>query len=255
MRDGDHYVVNGQKTWTSTAHNADWIFCLVRTDPKAPKKQQGISFLLIDMNTPGIEVRPIITLNGEHHVNDTFFTDVRVPVENLIGEENKGWTYAKVLLTHERTGIARVGQSKQQLHLLKALAGEQLQNGRPLIEDPIFKRKIDAVEIDLMALEMTDLRVLSSVATGGAPGPESSILKIRGSEVQQAISELQMEVFGYYSAPYVPETHRTDYSGDFVGPELASTTTPNYFGLRPATVYGGSNEIQKNIISKAVFGL
>ena len=197
VREGDHYIVNGQKTWTTLAQYADMIFCLVRTDPTV-KKQEGITFLLIDMHSPGVTVRPIITLDEEHEVNEVFFDNVKVPAENLVGEEGKGWTYAKFLLGHERTGIARVGESKRELAQLKEIAAKQL-NGRPLAEDPLFRARIAEVEIELMALEMTLLRVLSSRAK---PGPEASILKIKGTEVQQALTELMMEAMGPYALPF-----------------------------------------------------
>jgi alkylation response protein AidB-like acyl-CoA dehydrogenase len=176
-RQGDHYIVNGQKTWTTLGQHADMIFCLVRTDPNA-RKQEGISFLLIDMHTPGITVRPIIMLDEEHEVNEVFFDNVKVPVENLIGEENKGWTYAKYLLGHERTGIAAVGRSKRELQFLKRIAGKQPKNGKPLIEDSLFAAKVANVEIELMALEVTVLRVLSEEHKRRAPGPEASMLKV-----------------------------------------------------------------------------
>ncbi|MEQ8700999.1 MAG: acyl-CoA dehydrogenase family protein, partial [Bauldia litoralis] len=185
VRDNGHYVVNGQKTWTTLAQYADWIFCLVRTDESA-KKQEGISFLLIDMKTPGITVKPIVTLDGGREVNEVFFDDVRVPVENLVGPENEGWTVAKFLLGHERTNIAEVGRSKNQLARIKEIAAAEMQNGAPLIEDPRFREKIADVEINLMALDMTLLRIVSAESAGRAPGPEASLLKIRATEVQQA---------------------------------------------------------------------
>ncbi|MBV1916271.1 MAG: acyl-CoA dehydrogenase family protein [Pseudomonadales bacterium] len=255
--DGTHYVVNGQKTWTSTARYADMIFCLVRTDPTAKIKQQGISFLLIDMKTPGITVKPISTLDGQQHVNDTFFDNVKVPVENRIGEENMGWTYAKLLLTHERTGIAGVARSKNRLEELKVAAStEPTGTGQaPLIDEPSFRAKVSQIEIDLMALEITDLRTLAGVQKGGAPGPESSILKVRGTEIQQAIAELFMDCAGYYSQPFVQDTHWGDYEGEMIGADYSTSTALQYFSTRPATVYGGSSEVQRNIISKAVLGL
>jgi len=255
VREGDHYIVNGSKIWTSTAHYADWIFCLVRTDPGADIKQKGISFLLIDMKTPGIRVEPIIGLDGRHQLNQTFFDDVKVPVTNLIGEENKGWTYAKVLLTHERTSIARVARSKYKIQRLKEMASVAVSDGQPLIEDKSFKQKLNALEVDMLALEYSDLRILSDVKKGGAPAAESSILKIRGSELQQAIAELTLEVAGYYSQPYVSEEHVYGYEGERTGDSLYTATALWYFNSRPATVYGGSNEIQRNILAKAVLGL
>src|SRR5271156_3528200 len=199
-RDGDHYVVNGQKTWTTLAQHADWIFCLVRTDPQA-KKQEGISFLLIDMNTPGITVRPIVTIDGGREVNEVFFDDVHVPAENLVGEENKGWNYAKFLLGNERTGIARIGISKSRIRRLKELAALEQANGKPLLADERFRAKIAAVEIELKALEMTELRVVSARTRSNKPDPASSILKIKGSEIQQTITEMQLEGGGPHAPP------------------------------------------------------
>ncbi|HEX5093600.1 MAG TPA: acyl-CoA dehydrogenase family protein, partial [Burkholderiales bacterium] len=182
VRDGDHYVVNGQKIWTTLGHYADWIFVLCRTDPKAKKPQEGISFILVDMKTPGVEVRPIITMDGGHEVNETWFTDVKVPVANLVGKENEGWTYAKYLLAHERTGIAGVARSKKGIERLKKIASVELDRGEPIIRNPEFARKLSEVEIDLTALEYTELRTLASESKGRGPGPESSILKIKGTE-------------------------------------------------------------------------
>ena len=254
VRDGDHYIVNGQKTWTTLAQHADWIFCLVRTDGSG-KKQEGISFLLIDMTSPGISVNPIITLEGGHEVNDVYFEDVRVPAENLIGEEGKGWTYAKVLLTHERTGIAGVARSKRALAKLKEFASKEIGGGPSMMEDDAFARRISELEIELMALEITDLRTLAAVSLGGAPGPESSILKIKGSEIQQSLTELAMEASGYYALPFIPESLEPGWNGEPIGPAEAVGTASRYYNMRKTTIYGGSNEIQKNIISKAVLRL
>ena len=256
VRDGDHYVVNGQKTWTTLAQYADWIFCLVRTDTAA-KKQEGISFLLIDMKTPGIEVRPIVTIDGGREINEVFLTDVRVPVENLVGEENKGWDYAKFLLGNERTNIARIGVSKQRVARIRELAALEMAGGRPLIEDERFREKLATIEIDLKALEMTQLRVVAADAkrgNTGKPDPASSILKIKGSEIQQATTHLLMEVMGPYAAPYLPE-HDDRWNEPSEVPEYAPVAAPNYFNNRKVSIYGGSNEIQKNIIAKAVLGL
>jgi pimeloyl-CoA dehydrogenase large subunit len=256
VREGDHYVVNGQKTWTTLAQYADWIFCLVRTDPTA-KKQEGISFLLIDMKTPGIEVRPIVTMDGGREINEVFFTDVKVPAENLVGEENKGWDYAKFLLGNERTNIARVGMSKQRLARIRELAGQEMSSGRPLIEDIRFREKLASVEIDLKALELTQLRVVAADAkrgNTGKPDPASSYLKIKGSEIQQATTKLLMEVMGPYAMPYQREPEE-GWNEPPVGPEYAATAAPAYFNFRKTSIYGGSNEIQKNIIAKAVLGL
>jgi len=254
VRDGDHYVVNGQKTWTTTAHWADWIFCLVRTSTEG-KQQEGISFLLIDMKTPGVTVRPIITMDGGHEVNDVFLEDVRVPAENLIGEENKGWTYAKFLLSHERAGIADVGRSKKQIARLKAIAAAEQSNGRPLAEDKRFRDKMSELEIDLMAVEFTELRALSRESAGKPPGPEANLLKIRGTEVQQRITELALEAVGYYANPYVPDALKDGWNEQPIGPEYAASIAPRYFNWRKASIYGGSNEIQKGIIAKMVLGL
>ncbi|MCP5015255.1 MAG: pimeloyl-CoA dehydrogenase large subunit [Ketobacter sp.] len=243
-RDGDDYIVNGQKIWTTYAQYADWIFCLVRTDPAA-KKQEGISFLLIDMNTPGIEVRKINSIDNQHSLNEVFFDNVRVPVTNLIGQENKGWTYAKYLLTHERTAIAGVPQSKKAIERIKEIASQEMSGGRPLIEDDMFRAKLAQVEVDLMALEYTELRAIASVVDGGAPGPESSILKIRGTEIQQAVAELSVEACGYYAHAL----------GDGIGNGYAGPISTKYLYGRAATIYGGSNEVQKNIIAKMVLGL
>jgi pimeloyl-CoA dehydrogenase large subunit len=256
VRDGDHYVVNGQKTWTTLAQYADWIFCLVRTDTEA-KKQEGISFLLIDMKTHGIEVRPIVTIDGGREINEVFFTDVRVPAENLVGEENKGWDYAKFLLGNERTNIARVGASKQRIARIRELAALEFSGGRPLIEDERFREKLAAVEIELKALELTQLRVVAADARRGKtgrPDPASSILKIKGSEIQQATTQLLMEVMGPHALPY----HSHDFDGANeppIEPDYAATAAPHYFNYRKVSIYGGSNEIQKNIIAKAVLGL
>ena len=255
-RDGDYYVVNGQKTWTTLAQHADWIFNLVRTDPGAAKKQEGISFLLIDMKTPGITVRPIQTIDGGVEVNEVFFDDVRVPVENLVGQENKGWDYAKFLLGNERTGIARVGVSKERLRRVRELASLERLGDEPMIRNPRFREKLAAVEVELKALEMTQLRVVAAEKhrEKGKPDPASSILKIKGSEIQQATTELLMEVVGPYAMPY-QEEHEDGSNEPPIGPDWAGTIAPTYFNWRKISIYGGSNEIQKNIIAKAILGL
>ncbi len=253
-RDGDAYIVNGQKTWTTTAQYADWIFCLVRTDPAA-KKQQGISFLLIDMKTPGITVRPIQTIDGGREVNEVFFDDVRVPVENRVGEENRGWDYAKFLLGNERTGIARIGMSKARIRRLKEIAALERVGDTPLIEDERFRMKIAAVEVELKALEMTQLRVVAAARDRNEPDPASSILKIKGSEIQQAISELLLEAIGPYALPQETHDDGDRWNEPPIGPEWAAPLAPHYFNWRKVSIYGGSNEIQKNIIAKAILGL
>lgn len=254
VRDGDHYIVDGQKTWTTLGQYANMIFCLVRTDREA-KKQAGISFLLIDMATPGIEVRPIVTLDGAHEVNEVFFTAVRVPVENLVGEENRGWTCAKYLLTYERTNIAGVGLSVAALEQLKRIAAQQTRNGRPLDQDPMFAVRLARVEIDLENMKTTNLRMVAAVAGGGVPGAESSMLKIRGTEIRQEISSLLRRAMGPYARPFIAEALDESYAGIPVGPEAAASAAAQYFNNRKLSIFGGSNEIQKNIISKMILGL
>jgi len=254
--DGSDYIVNGTKTWTTLGQHADWIFCLVRTRSDVARKQEGISFLLIDMKTPGVTVSPIITIEGGHEVNEVHFDNVRVPTENLVGEEGKGWTYGKVLLQHERVNIAGVAVSQYRLNKLKARAAKSVRGADPLINNQSFARKIAALEIDLRALEYTELRTLASIATGQAPGPESSFLKIRGTEVQQAIDAMTMEAAGYYALPYVPTQYTLDFPDiDRIGEGIETRTSLQYFNNRKASIYGGSNEIQKNIIAKHVLGL
>jgi len=253
-RDGDYYVVNGQKTWTTMAQHADWIFCLVRTS-REDKKQEGISFLLIDMKTPGVSVHPIKTMDGSAEINQTHFENVRVPVENRIGEEGKGWTYAKYLLGHERTGIASVGRSKWQLARLKNVAREEQEDGRPLIEDETFAMQIAEVEADLQALEAVVLKIVSQEEAGQGPGPEASILKINGTLIQQKLTELLYKAVGNYAHPFIAEAFDEGWNEDRVGPDYAAPFAPVYFNWRKASIYGGSNEIQKNIIAKAVLRL
>ncbi|KQQ97249.1 acyl-CoA dehydrogenase family protein [Massilia sp. Leaf139] len=251
---GEHYIVNGQKTWTTLGQHANMIFCLVRTDREA-KKQSGISFLLIDMTSPGIEVRPIITLDGEHEVNEVFFTDVRVPLENLVGEENAGWTCAKYLLTYERTNIAGVGFSVAALARLKKIAARQTRNGKPLLEDPSFAARLARVEIDLENMKTTNLRVIAAVAGGGVPGAESSMLKIRGTEIRQEITSLARRAMGVHARPFTQNMLDADYTGEPFGPDFAAAASAQYFNNRKLSIFGGSNEIQKNIISKMILGL
>ncbi|MEM8490251.1 MAG: acyl-CoA dehydrogenase family protein [Pseudomonadota bacterium] len=247
--DGDHYVVNGAKIWTTYAQHADWIFCLVRTSTEG-KKQHGISFLLIDMHSEGVKVNPIVSIDNHHSLNEVEFNNVRVPVANLIGEQDKGWTYAKALLAHERTGIAGVADSKRALGEVRKLAEQEINGGKALIEDPLFQKRLSDIEIELMALEFTDLRVLSQVESGGAPGAESSLLKIKGTEIQQAVQTLAMMVAAHYQG-VLP----TEIDTDVLGNDYGSAARRAYMYGRAATVYGGSNEIQKNIIAKAVLGL
>ena len=250
VRDGDDYVVNGAKIWTTNAQHADWIFCLVQTDPNAARPQQGISFLLIDMTSPGIKVNPIISIDGRHSLNEVEFNEVRVPVTNCVGEENKGWTYAKALLAHERTVIAGVADATRDLNLVKEHAAKELMNGQPMLEEPDFQRRLAEIEIELMALEYTELRVLATVATGGSPGAESSILKIKGTEIQQAIQTLMMDVAGVFGSALADGLSRDELGHDF-----GDRARVRYMYGRAATIYGGSNEVQKNIIAKAILGL
>jgi len=254
QRNGDHYVVNGQKTWTTLGQYANMIFCLVRTDPEA-KKQEGISFLLIDMKTPGVEVRPIKLLDGEAEVNEVFFTDVRVPAANLVGDENRGWTCAKYLLTYERTNIAATGISMASLAELKRVAAQITRNGRPLTEDPLFAARLARVEIELENMRITNLRVLAAVAGGGAPGAESSMLKIRGTQIRQEISSLYRRAMGPYARPFIEDALEEGYEGPRIGPEDAAPAAVRYYNYRKLSIFGGSNEIQKNIISKMILGL
>jgi pimeloyl-CoA dehydrogenase large subunit len=256
VRQGDHYLVNGQKTWTTLAQHADWMFCLCRTDPSA-KKQLGISFILIDMKSPGITVRPIVTIDGGREVNEVFLDDVKVPVVNLVGREHRGWDCAKFLLGNERTGIARVGYSKQRVQRIKELAARVMAGDRPLIEDERFREKVAAVEVELKALEMTQMRVLSEdrQRTSNLPNPKSSILKIKGSEIQQKTTELLLEIAGPLALAYRPEPDDPEFaSNQASASDWAAPVAPGYFNYRKVSIYGGSNEIQRNIIAKAVLG-
>ncbi|GAB4553208.1 MAG: acyl-CoA dehydrogenase family protein [Rhizobacter sp.] len=248
-RKGDHYVVNGQKIWTTLGHYGDWIFCLVRTDPTAEKRQEGISFLLIDMTTPGITVRPLILMDGGHEVNEIFFDDVKVPVENLIFEENKGWTVAKYLLGHERMGSGNVGGSKRMLAELKEIASRELKNGKPVIDDLRFRDKLSRIEIDLQALELTSMRFLDKMRRSGQPpGADVSMLKIRGTEIAQAITLLTVEALGPTAQPF------RAIEGEELDPVQTSVTL-RYLNYRKVSIYAGSNEVQRNIIAKATLGL
>ncbi|MFN3237688.1 MAG: acyl-CoA dehydrogenase family protein [Pseudomonadales bacterium] len=258
VRDGDEYVVNGQKTWNTLGQYADMIFCLVRTSDE-DIRQMGISFLLIDMNSPGIEVRPIVTIDGpaegRQEINEVHFTDVRVPVENLIGEEGKGWTYAKYLLEFER-GNAYSHGLKAGLHGIRAMAETEIgADGKPLIEDEDFQRKLNETEIAIHAMEFTELRILSSLSTGKNVGPESSLLKCRGTELQQRLTELAVEAVGNYALPFDNTGSMKGVNFDPIGPEYAAATAPAYFNNRKVSIYAGSNEIQRNIMAKLVLGL
>ncbi|MGJ5619699.1 acyl-CoA dehydrogenase family protein [Sulfitobacter sp. MF3-043] len=252
VRDGDHYIVNGQKTWTTLGQHANMIFCLVRTN-KDVKQQQGISFLLIDMDTAGIEVRPIVLLDGGAEVNEVWFTDVKVPVKNLVGEENKGWTYAKYLLTHERTNIAGVGFSQAGLAAVKRIARAEMAGGKPLIENPHFAARVAQVEIDLMAMSTTNLRIVSRAAAGQAPGVESSMLKVKGTIIRQEINDLARRAAGVYAMPFASEA--VEGANAIVpDPLAAGPVAAQYFNNRKLSIYGGSNEIQRSIIAKTVLG-
>ena len=247
-RQGDHYVVNGQKIWTTLGHYGDWIFCLVRTDANTTKRQEGISFLLIDMTTPGITVRPLILMDEGHEVNEVFFDNVKVPAENLVFEENKGWTVAKYLLGHERLNTGRIGGSKRELEKLKAMAGRTMANGKPLMDDMRFRDRLARVEIELMALEITNMRFLDEMRRTGDIGPEVSMLKIKGTEIQQALTELSMQVQGPMAQAFKPIA----YEGF---DEFGASQAARYFNFRKTSIYAGSNEIQRNIFSKMALGL
>ena len=250
VRNGDHYVVNGQKTWTTLGHYADWIFCLVRTDSGTAKRQEGISFLLIDMKTPGITVRPLILMDGGHEVNEVFFDDVRVPVENLVHKEGEGWTVAKYLLGHERMNTGRIGGSKRELAKLKEFAAQQPGNGKSLMHDPRFRDKLSRLEVELMALEITNLRFLDRMRrTGQPPGADVSMLKIKGTEIQQTLTELMMQAVGPLAQPFAPTNGAEGFDG------FTASIAPRYCNFRKTTIYAGSNEIQRNIISKMSLGL
>ena len=251
-RQGDHYLVNGQKTWTTFAHFADWIFCLVRTDPAA-KPQSGISFLLIDMRSPGVTVRPIELLDGgEREVNEVWLENVKVPVGNRVGAENEGWTYAKFLLSHERAGFAQLGAARRELASLKSFAAREKRGTRRLIDDTRFRDRIAQVEIEMAALEITTLRVL---AERGDPGPVASVIKICGSEIQQTLAELAMEALGPLAAANVRESLEIDWQGEPEGARDWGSFTARYFNMRKTSIYSCSNEIQRNIISRRILGL
>jgi alkylation response protein AidB-like acyl-CoA dehydrogenase len=250
VRNGEHYVVNGQKTWTTLGHYADWIFCLVRTDANTSKRQEGISFLLIDMKTPGITVRPLILMDGGHEVNEVFFDDVKVPVANLVHKEGEGWTVAKYLLGHERMNTGRIGASKRELAKLKEFAAQQPKDGKSLMDDPRFRDKLSRLEVELMALEITNLRFLDRMRrTGQPPGADVSMLKIKGTEIQQGLTELMMQAVGPLSQPFKA------LDGDAGFDEFTAAIAPRYCNFRKTTIYAGSNEIQRNIIAKMTLGL
>ncbi|MGW5387563.1 acyl-CoA dehydrogenase family protein [Nocardia sp. NPDC003963] len=246
VRDGDSYIVNGQKIWTTLAQWADWIFCLVRTDPNAPKKQAGISFLLFDVKSPGVTIRPIKLIDGGYEVNEVFFENVRVPADQLVGEENMGWTYAKFLLGNERTGITGVGRTKVRLGVAKEYAAATRSGTGTLLEDPLFAARIAELENELLALELTQLRVVSN-SSEGKPNPASSVLKMRGSELQQAATELLLDIAGPDALPV--------HAADIASPEWAQRTGPSYLNYRKTTIYGGSSEVQRTIIASSILGL
>jgi alkylation response protein AidB-like acyl-CoA dehydrogenase len=257
MREGNHYIVNGQKTWTTLGQHADWIFCLVRTSTEG-KPQTGISFLLIDMKTPGITIRPIITIDGAHEVNEVWFDNVRVPAENLVGEENKGWTYAKYLLAHERTNIARINHSKRQLERLKVIASQEQAGGTALINDVRFRDDIARLEVDILALEMMVLRVLAAEQKGKTELEIAGLLKIRGSEIQQRYTELMMQAAGPYALPMLHHAGSAGSAGwqpEYIGAAYCPTLAGTYFNYRKTSIYGGSNEVQRNIIAQQMLGV
>ena len=247
VRDGDSYVINGQKTWTTLGQYADWIFVLARTDPTAPKRQAGISFLLAEMSTPGITLRPIKLIDGGYEVNEVFFEDVRVPADQLVGEENSGWTYAKFLLSNERTGIARIGTTKVWLAQVKEHAAQTVTEDGTLLQDPLFAARVAEIENELLALEITQLRVSGSEADG-KPNPASSILKLKGSQLQQAVTELLVDVAGPDALPFD--------AGDGIGsPPWAQHAAPKYLNYRKVSIYGGTNEVQRTIVASTILGL
>jgi alkylation response protein AidB-like acyl-CoA dehydrogenase len=258
LREGDHYIVNGQKIWTTNAHWADWIFCLVRTSTEG-KPQEGISFLLIDMKSPGIRIDPIYLVDGtrtpmRHEVNQVFFTDVHVPAENLVGEENKGWTYAKYLLEFERGGQAFGPRLRKAFRHLQTLSKTQRDSGEPLAADPQWRERMAALEIEIDAVEMNELMFYSSLKTGDAPGNMGSVVKMRGTEVGQKVTELAVEAVGWYGVPF---TELRNYDSNIVpvGGDYVDDVAPRYFNNRKATIYGGSSEVQRNVLAKAMLGL
>ncbi len=258
VRQGDHYIVNGQKIWTTNAHWADWIFCLVRTSTEG-KQQEGISFLLIDMKSPGIKVDPIYLVDGtrtpmRHEVNQVFFTDVKVPVENLVGEENKGWTYAKYLLEFERGGQAYGPRLRKAFRHLETLAMTQMDEGEPLSANPKWREKMAALEMEIDAVEMNELMFYSNLKSGDSPGGMASIVKMRGTEAGQKVTELAVEAVGWYGVPFT-ELRNHDSNVVPVGGEYVDDAAPRYFNNRKTTIYGGSSEVQRNVLAKAMLGL
>ncbi len=255
VRDGDNYIVNGQKIWTTNAHKADWIFALVRTD-KECKPQQGISFLLIDMKSPGIDVKPIVSIDGLHHLNEVYFSNVQVPVGNRIGEENRGWTYAKYLLGHERAGIAGVASSRRNIEALREIAHQEPNStGQTLAQDDDFMRQINQAEIKLEALAGIESKILMAMSGGKTVGAEASALKILGSELQQILEELRVKAVAYYALPFDVGQIRGESGGSCIGPDYSVTAVSDHNFGRASTIYGGSNEIQRNVIAKAVLEL
>jgi alkylation response protein AidB-like acyl-CoA dehydrogenase len=253
-RDGGDYVINGQKTWTTLAQFADWMFCLVRTNGEG-KPQEGISFVLIDMRTPGVRVQPIRTLDLGADVNEVFFDEVRIPIDNLVGDENRGWTIAKYLLGHERTNIAGIGMCKRLLASLKDYARRQPKHGRPLLDDVRFRDRIVKLEIELKSHEWSVMRLVSLEQTGQPIGIEASMLKIRGSEIQQDLAELLMESAGPYALPFVAAALESGFVGITAAGTHLNSVAPQYFDMRKVSIYGGTNEVQKNLIAKSVLGL
>ena len=255
VSDGDDYIVNGTKIWTTGAHLSNRMFCLVRTDPDA-KKQEGISFILIDMDTPGIKVDPIITLAGDHEVNQVFFDDVRVPKANRVGEENKGWTVAKYLLEFERGGSAHGANLRAGLNRLRAIAEmERSDDGARLIDDESFRRRVEETDIEVTAVEFTEHRIMSQLSTGQNPGAASSIIKTRGTETNQKIAEMAVEAIAYYAQPDVIEARTWGSNVAPVGPGHTLMPMAKHLNVRASSIYGGSNEVQRNIMAKAVLGL
>ncbi|MCK9684372.1 acyl-CoA dehydrogenase family protein [Scleromatobacter humisilvae] len=249
IREGDKYIVNGQKTWTTLGQYGEWIFCLVRTTTEG-KPQTGISFLLIDMKSPGVTVRPIVLMDGEAEVNEVFFDNVEVPIENLVGQENQGWTYAKYLLAHERTNIADVNRAKRELERLKRIAAAE-----GVYDDPRFRDQIALLEVDIVALEMMVLRVLSAQAGGKKALDVAGLLKIRGSEIQQRYTELLMLAGGPFSLPFIEDAMEAGWQGDYVGAAHCAPLAANYLNTRKTTIYGGSNEVQRNIVAQTILGV